>query len=84
MLFRQANQVVNTPKNQLKETQLTNKLLQQFIDRVASSSKERGRNAAHRTESRVQDKGFTEDQKRAAANRLAASAAAAVTTDKPW
>jgi hypothetical protein len=49
MLLRQPNQVVNTPKKQLKETQVTNKLLQQFIDRVASSSKERGRNAAHRT-----------------------------------
>ena len=46
MLLRKANRYVNAPKNQLKETLLTNKLLQQFIDLVASSSKERGRKSS--------------------------------------
>ena len=87
MLLRKANRYVNAPKNQLKETLLTNKLLQQFIDLVASSSKERGRKAADRSEARVRENSFTEDQKRAAASRLAASAAAAGAAgrpDKPW
>ena len=53
MLLRKANRYVNAPKNQLKETLLTNKLFQQFIDLVASSSKERGQKAAYRTESRI-------------------------------
>ncbi len=30
-----ANQFVNTPRNQLKETSLTNKLIQQFIKLIA-------------------------------------------------
>jgi hypothetical protein len=87
ILLRKANRYVNAPKNQLKETLLTNRLFQQFIDLVASSSKERGRKAADRSEARVREKSFTEDQKRAAASRLAASAAAAGAAgrpDKPW
>ncbi len=39
MLLRKAKRYVNAPQNQLKETLLTNKLFQQFIDLVASSSK---------------------------------------------
>ena len=75
--YFERNRYVNAPKNQLNETLLTNKPLQQFIDLVASSSKERGRKAADRPEARVLNDCFTEDQKRATASRLAASAAAA-------
>jgi hypothetical protein len=87
MLLQKANRYVNAPKNQLKETLLTNRRFQQFVELAASSSKERGRKAADRYEARVQEKNFAEDQRRAATSRLAASNAgesAAGRPDKPW